>query len=200
MQSFDWRTLVAAKKLAPEIETVCLTIETDERRHGAARQPRASPWLAGLDLARPGGSVPRLVKAAGCGTWSPFWRNVTPELVDGSARARPQGGAVDGERPGRHGAADRHGGRRPDHRLPGPRAQGDGGQGAAAAPAKRRDRADVDATRAADRSRRRAHAAALRGTRLVDCCRRRHRRPSAARSGRAPRPARFRSKVGSAAS
>jgi glycerophosphoryl diester phosphodiesterase len=42
---------------------------------------RPSPWLGGLDLAAHGGSVPRLAKAAGCATWSPFWRNVTAENV-----------------------------------------------------------------------------------------------------------------------
>jgi len=26
-----------------------------------------------------GGSLPALVKAAGCGTWSMFWRNLTPK-------------------------------------------------------------------------------------------------------------------------
>src|SRR5262245_28233170 len=48
IQSFDWRTLVAAKKLAPEIETVCLTYaETlKDRVEGGERRP--SPWLAGL--------------------------------------------------------------------------------------------------------------------------------------------------------
>jgi glycerophosphoryl diester phosphodiesterase len=35
-----------------------------------------------------GGSLPRLVKAAGCGTWSMFWRNLTPELA---AEARALG-------------------------------------------------------------------------------------------------------------
>ena len=81
LQSFDWRGLIAAKKLAPEIATGCLTIESANfdtvQRAGA--QP--SPWLGGLDLAAQGGSVPRLAKAAGCATWSPFWRNVTAENV-----------------------------------------------------------------------------------------------------------------------
>jgi glycerophosphoryl diester phosphodiesterase len=80
VQSFDWRTLVEVKKLAPEIATACLTIEStnmDTVRRAAA----PSPWHAGLHLTAQGGSVPRLVKAAGCGTWSMFWRNLTPELV-----------------------------------------------------------------------------------------------------------------------
>jgi glycerophosphoryl diester phosphodiesterase len=81
LQSFDWRTLIEAKRLAPEIETVCLTIEasnTDTVRRNAGAP---SAWLGGLDISQHGGSLPRLVKAAGCSTWSPFWRNVTAETV-----------------------------------------------------------------------------------------------------------------------
>jgi glycerophosphoryl diester phosphodiesterase len=81
IQSFDWRTLVAAKKLAPDIETVCLTIETEGNDTLRRAADKPSPWLAGLDLRAYDGSLPRTVKAAGCGTWSPFWRNVTPASV-----------------------------------------------------------------------------------------------------------------------
>ncbi|QQS14269.1 MAG: glycerophosphodiester phosphodiesterase [Rhodospirillales bacterium] len=81
VQSFDWRTLLETKKQAPDIETSCLTIESTNmdtvRRAGGG----ASPWHAGLKLADHGGSLPRLVKAAGCSVWSVFWRNLTPELV-----------------------------------------------------------------------------------------------------------------------
>ena len=77
IQSFDWRSLLAAKKLAPEIETVCLTYDKtlQDRSEGGARRPSA--WLAGLDPAEHGGSVPRLAAAAGCGTWSPAFRELT---------------------------------------------------------------------------------------------------------------------------
>ena len=77
IQSFDWRTLLAAKKLAPEIETVCLTYEKtlQDRAEGSGRS--RSPWLAGLDAADHGGSVPRLVAAGGCGTWSPAFRELS---------------------------------------------------------------------------------------------------------------------------
>ena len=81
IESFDWRTLVQAKKLAPEIETVCLTIESDGMNTVQRSAGRPSPWHAGLDLAAHGGALPKLVRAAGCGTWSPFWRNVTAESV-----------------------------------------------------------------------------------------------------------------------
>jgi glycerophosphoryl diester phosphodiesterase len=75
--SFDWRTLVEVKKLAPEIRTVCITQSTanlDNARNAA--------WTAGLEIARYDGSVPRLVRAAGCDTWSSFFRNLTPAAID----------------------------------------------------------------------------------------------------------------------
>ncbi|MFO1304564.1 MAG: glycerophosphodiester phosphodiesterase [Burkholderiales bacterium] len=80
--SFDWRTLVEVNKLAPGIPTVCITQVTDrfDNVKGIFGQP--SKWTAGLDLAKHGDSVPRLVKAAGCHTWSSFFRNLTPALVD----------------------------------------------------------------------------------------------------------------------
>lgn len=81
IQSFDWRTLREVKRLAPDIETVCLTYEETlkDRTGGVSRQP--SPWLAGLDPQAYGGSTPRLVAAAGCGTWSPQFRGLGPVAV-----------------------------------------------------------------------------------------------------------------------
>ena len=79
IQSFDWRTLVEAKRIAPEIETACLTIQTpDNDTVQQATDGGASPWNAGFALRDHGGSLPALVKAAGCGTWSMYWRNLTP--------------------------------------------------------------------------------------------------------------------------
>jgi glycerophosphoryl diester phosphodiesterase len=82
VQSFDWRTLVAVRQLAPEIATACLTIQTANNDTVRPEADGASRWHAGLRLADHGGSVPRLAKAAGCGVWSPFWRNLTPALVE----------------------------------------------------------------------------------------------------------------------
>jgi glycerophosphoryl diester phosphodiesterase len=79
VQSFDWRTLKALQQIAPEIERVCLTIEAlveDNIRRG-----KSSPWTAGLRVDDFAGSVPRLVHAAGCATWSPYYRNVTAAQV-----------------------------------------------------------------------------------------------------------------------
>jgi glycerophosphoryl diester phosphodiesterase len=86
VQSFDWRTLIEARRIAPEIHTACLTIESPNFDTMRAAQDGASPWHAGLRAADHGGSVPRLVRAAGCGSWSPFWRNLTPALLS-EARA-----------------------------------------------------------------------------------------------------------------
>jgi len=80
LQSFDWRTLIEMKRLAPEIETSCLTIQTaNDNTVQQAPDGGPSPWHAGLALRDHGGSLPALVKAAGCGTWSMFWRNLTPK-------------------------------------------------------------------------------------------------------------------------
>ncbi len=80
IQSFDWRTLVEVKRLAPELRTVCLT---QEGGSGDTVKPDASgrsPWHAGLSM-REHSSVPKLVKAAGCETWSPNWRIVSRERI-----------------------------------------------------------------------------------------------------------------------
>ena len=81
IQSFDWRTLLAVKRIAPELATACLTIQTERTNNVQGSDGKASPWTAGLDLAAYGNSVPQLVKAAGCRVWSPFWRILTPALV-----------------------------------------------------------------------------------------------------------------------
>jgi len=81
LQSFDWRTLVEAKRLAPEIRTACLTIEGGNSDTVKPDDSGASPWHAGLSLEKHEGSLPKLVKAAGCDIWSPFWRNVTSDRV-----------------------------------------------------------------------------------------------------------------------
>jgi glycerophosphoryl diester phosphodiesterase len=81
VQSFDWRTLVEVKKLAPSIPTACLTIETANDDTVQRQAANGSPWHAGLKLADVGGSVPKLVAAAGCAYWSVFWRNLTPAAL-----------------------------------------------------------------------------------------------------------------------
>ena len=86
LQSFDWRTLQAAQREAPDIATVYLTAQQrflDNVCTGAAAgnpDPKPaecapSPWTAGFQL-RDHGSVPRMVKAAGGAIWSPFYNDL----------------------------------------------------------------------------------------------------------------------------
>jgi glycerophosphoryl diester phosphodiesterase len=79
VQSFDWRTLVEVRRLAPDIETSCLTIQSTTMDTVKAAEGGASPWHAGLALRDHDGSLPALVKAAGCGSWSMFWRNLSAQ-------------------------------------------------------------------------------------------------------------------------
>jgi glycerophosphoryl diester phosphodiesterase len=81
IQSFDWRTLKIVQRIAPEIATSCLTLARGNNDNVQAGKDGASPWLAGLDVDDFGGSVPQLVKAAGCTVWSPFFRDVAPEAL-----------------------------------------------------------------------------------------------------------------------
>jgi glycerophosphoryl diester phosphodiesterase len=76
IQSFDWRTLVAVRRIAPELDRACLTVETPEEDTVGRSHPGPSPWAAGLDIHEFGGSTPRLVAATGCRIWSPYHRNV----------------------------------------------------------------------------------------------------------------------------
>ncbi len=70
--SFDWRTLQVIQRTAPEIRTVYLTAQQRWLDNVGTGRDGASPWTAGFSLAEHGGSVPRLVHAAGGRIWSVF--------------------------------------------------------------------------------------------------------------------------------
>lgn len=76
IQSFDWRVLRRVQQRAPDIATACLTVQS-----ASSDNTRDGSWTAGLRLADHG-SVPRLVKAGGCTTWSPNAGALTQALVD----------------------------------------------------------------------------------------------------------------------
>lgn len=79
IQSFDWRTLAVVAREAPEIARAYLTTERGANET-VFKGKGVSPWT-GIDAAQHGNSTPRVVKAAGGAIWSPFWRDVTPEIV-----------------------------------------------------------------------------------------------------------------------
>lgn len=80
IQSFDWRTLQVAQRIAPEIAVVHLTAQQPWQDNIRAGET-ASPWTAGLHVGAFGGSVPRLVHAAGGRIWSPHFGDVTGEAL-----------------------------------------------------------------------------------------------------------------------
>lgn len=75
--SFDWRTLREAQRLAPEIPTGYVTAESGKEHGLRRRAPGASPWTEPFALRDFGGSLPRMVEAAGGALWAPFYRDLT---------------------------------------------------------------------------------------------------------------------------
>ena len=71
IQSFDWRTLKVVQAEAPEIPTVYLTAQQKWLDNVAP----GSAWTAGMQIERHG-SVPKMIKAAGGHTWSPFFADL----------------------------------------------------------------------------------------------------------------------------
>jgi glycerophosphoryl diester phosphodiesterase len=79
IQSFDWRTLRRVQRVAPAVETCYLSDQGGDQIQ--AGRPGASPWLAGLDVDDFGGSVPRLVRAAGGRCWSPNYHDLRADTL-----------------------------------------------------------------------------------------------------------------------
>jgi glycerophosphoryl diester phosphodiesterase len=80
IQSFDWRTLQAVQKIAPEIPTVYLTVQRRFDNIGAGR-PEGSAWTAGFQY-REHGSVPKMIKAAGGSYWSAYFDDLDARKVE----------------------------------------------------------------------------------------------------------------------
>jgi glycerophosphoryl diester phosphodiesterase len=79
IQSFDWRTLQLVQRRAPGMPTVYLTLQRGSGQTVAL--DKATNWTAGFSPADHGGSLPRTIKAAGGAIWSPYFGDVTAELI-----------------------------------------------------------------------------------------------------------------------
>ena len=79
VQSFDWRTLLLVQQRAPSIPTVYLSEQTGPE--ATVTRDGVSPWTAGFDPVKYGGSLPEAIKAAGGRIWSPFHGDVSAESV-----------------------------------------------------------------------------------------------------------------------
>lgn len=77
IQCFDWRVLNLVQRLAPGVATGALTDQQGDDDTLCLGAAAPSPWLGGLDARQFGGSVPRLAKASGAGTWSPDYLDLS---------------------------------------------------------------------------------------------------------------------------
>jgi glycerophosphoryl diester phosphodiesterase len=80
IQSFDWRALKAAQALAPKIPTSYLSSQQRSLDNIAAGKAEGSIWTAGVQF-RDHGSIPKMVKAAGGAIWSPYFPELSADLV-----------------------------------------------------------------------------------------------------------------------
>ena len=80
IMSFDWRTLQAVQRLAPEIDTVYLSSQQRGFDNIGAQQPEGSPWTAGFQH-REHGSVPKMIRAAGGKFWSVHYGDIDAARV-----------------------------------------------------------------------------------------------------------------------
>lgn len=81
VRSFDWRALIHAAMIAPDIPRVGLTSERPAFDTVRRAQPGNSPWLAGSEIDDTAGAVPRAVQHLGADIWAPEFRDLTPEAL-----------------------------------------------------------------------------------------------------------------------
>jgi glycerophosphoryl diester phosphodiesterase len=96
---FDWRGLVRIKALEPSAQCWFTTLAQSwfrEEEPPAEDEPPAapalqmlrhwaktgsSPWAAGFDALKCGGSILQAIKAAGGDGWFPYWRDATGDAI-----------------------------------------------------------------------------------------------------------------------
>ena len=81
IQSFDWRTLKIVQQRAPDIPTVYLSAQQKFLDTINAEGREGSAWTAGLNVREFGGSVARMVKAAGGAVWAPYFGDIDQAKV-----------------------------------------------------------------------------------------------------------------------
>jgi glycerophosphoryl diester phosphodiesterase len=80
LQSFDWRTLRYAQKVAPYLPTVYLSAQQKFLDNIANADDKPSPWTAGFNIQKHK-TVPAMVQAAGGWLWSPYYGDATAENI-----------------------------------------------------------------------------------------------------------------------
>lgn len=80
LQSFDWRALRYAQKVAPYLPTVYLSAQQKFLDNIGATDDKPSRWTADFNVQKHK-TVPAMVHAAGGWTWSPYHGDVTAENI-----------------------------------------------------------------------------------------------------------------------
>jgi glycerophosphoryl diester phosphodiesterase len=81
IQSFDWRSLLYLRRVAPDLALSFLTAERDWQDNLMRREPGQSPWLGGINLADFENSPPHAIKASGGQIWAPYYRDLTAQQL-----------------------------------------------------------------------------------------------------------------------
>ena len=81
IKSFDWRVLQRTQDIAPDITTAYLSVQQD-RFDNIGMDGALSPWTAGFAIGAYGGSVARMVKAAGGAIWSVYYEELDEVKVN----------------------------------------------------------------------------------------------------------------------
>lgn len=84
--SFDWRALIYARKIAPEIPTVYLSRIGLRLNNIKPGQPGRSPWMGGIDIDDYNGSIPQALNAIGGRLWAPYYKYITYRLLEEAHR------------------------------------------------------------------------------------------------------------------
>lgn len=87
LQSFDWRTLKLMHNIDPTITLVALSSEQPswgyvDGCYLKVGDKNASPWLAGLNINDYHGNYVRAAKTIGADIVSPYWEELSPQLVN----------------------------------------------------------------------------------------------------------------------
>jgi glycerophosphoryl diester phosphodiesterase len=86
IESFDWRTLKIVQEKYPQVPTVYLSAQQKWLDNINANGREGSAWTAGINAQEHGGSVARMVKAAGGKIWSPYFGDVDKAKVEDAQR------------------------------------------------------------------------------------------------------------------
>ncbi|MEW6667538.1 MAG: glycerophosphodiester phosphodiesterase family protein [Thermodesulfobacteriota bacterium] len=83
--SFDWRALIHAQRMSPEVPTVYLSRTSSLVSRRGEGKPEPPLWGAGTQV-EDQGSVLKAIRAAGGRNWGPHYKSITPRVVEEAQR------------------------------------------------------------------------------------------------------------------